>query len=188
MSREKWPAGYSETLLHTRSSMSPVISTEPSSWSRADRYWNFTSMLDTPSGTSTLNAYTSYLSRIHFSGLPFAVITSPASLSMGPLGEWLPGIHFGYSRVSSPAATGMVSCTRKMPWLVSLASTAILMVPAYGVSCGGGTCASAASANAVPANGAVSNSAASAAAKREGRGWNALGFDIGVLLVTSSRQ
>src|SRR6185312_12953797 len=107
---------------------------------------------------------------------------------MGPVGEWLPGIHFGYSSVNSPACTGMVSCTRKMPWLVSLASTAIRMVPAYGVSCGGGTCASAASAKAVPANGAVSNNAASAVARREGRGWNALDFDIGMLPLTFLRQ
>jgi hypothetical protein len=75
-----------------------------------------------------------------------------------------------------------------MPWLVSLASTAIRMVPAYGVSCGGGTCAVAASANAAPANGADSSNAASAAAKREGRGWNALGFDIGVLSLIFSPQ
>src|SRR6185312_1084110 len=121
-------------------------------------------MLDTPCGTSTLNAYTSYLSRVQASGLPLALIFNPASLSIGPLGEWLPGSHFGYSRVSSPACTGMVSCARKIPWLVSLASTLSVIVPLYGVSCGGGMFASAASASAEPATKAN----ASATARRVG--------------------
>ena len=60
-------------------------------------------------------------------------------MAIGPVGEWSPGIHCGYSRVSAPAATGIVSCTRKMPCTVSLASTCSAIVPGYGVSCGAGT-------------------------------------------------
>src|SRR6185312_14113318 len=108
--------------------------------SRGDRYWKSASRLVTPAGTSRWKAYTSYLSRFHATGLPLALIFRPASMATGPLGEWLPGIHSGYSRVSLPASTGMVSCTRKIPCRVSLASTWIAMVPGYGVSCGTGTC------------------------------------------------
>src|SRR5690606_916935 len=59
-------------------------------------------------------------------------------METGPLGEWLPGIHSGYSKVSSPGCTGIVSCTRKMPWDVSLASTWMAIVPGYGSSSGAG--------------------------------------------------
>jgi hypothetical protein len=123
-------------------SIAGVITIRPCTGSVADRYSNATSMLATPAGTSSLNAYTSSGSRVHAMRWPLAVMTKPASLLIGPLGEWLPGSHCGYSRVSGPACTGIFSLTRKMRCERSVASTWIAIVPgAYGVSTGGAVCA-----------------------------------------------
>src|SRR5215472_14534856 len=42
---------------------------------------------------------------------------------MGPVGRWLPGIHFGYTRVTEPDATGMVTLECRMLRGASVAST-----------------------------------------------------------------
>src|SRR3546814_773235 len=72
---------------------------------------------------------------------PLAVISSPASLSIGPAGRWLPGSQAGNSRVSGPGCTGISCFTRKMRWARSVASTSMSIVPGYATSTGGGTAA-----------------------------------------------
>ena len=54
---------------------------------RPERYWKSTSRLETSRGTSMWKAQTSYLSRVHTSGVPFALMVKPASIATGPLGE-----------------------------------------------------------------------------------------------------
>ena len=61
----------------------------------ADKYSNSMSTDLAPCGGWTRNAYTSTGSRTHGTGTPPAVILSPANRSMGPVGPWLPGSHFG---------------------------------------------------------------------------------------------
>src|SRR5690348_16140466 len=99
-------------------------------------------------------------------------------MSIGPDGEWAPGIHSGYSRISRPAVTGIFSCTRKMPWCVSLASTWISMVPGYGVSCGGWMRASAASAQAAPVKPTPARLNAKSVTRRTGNGQRRCGRNM----------
>src|SRR5690348_12946427 len=99
-------------------------------------------------------------------------------MSIGPDGEWAPGIHSGYSRISRPAVTGIFSCTRKMPWCVSLASTWISMVPGYGVSCGGWMRASAASAQAAPVKPTPARLNAKSVPRRTGNGQRRCGRNM----------
>jgi len=62
-----------------------------------------------PSGTVRWSEYGSTSSRFHATALPPAVVFSPACSLIGPIGPCVPGIHFGYCRVSGPGFAGMTT-------------------------------------------------------------------------------
>jgi hypothetical protein len=60
---------------------------------------------------------------------------NPAMSSIGPVGPCSPGIHFGYTSVSGPGVTGIVS----VAWIIFRgASVKSTLSP---ISCAGDTCA-----------------------------------------------
>ena len=87
--------------------------------------------------------YISTSSRRHGMSLPLARMKTPVRLSIGPVGRWSPGIHCGYSSVSAPAETGMVSCACRMWRGASVRSTCSTMGVvgcAAASSCAAGLC------------------------------------------------
>ena len=106
-----------------------AITMRPCERSVGVRKSNSAVIVDTPSGTVRWKAATSIVSRFHSSFWPLALNVMPAILSIALRGVWPPGTHIGYSSVSAPACTGMVSFTRKMRCARLVASTSTLMVP-----------------------------------------------------------
>ena len=52
---------------------------------------------------------------------------SPARSAIGPVGPWWPGIHCGYTSVSGPGFTGIVSVPRIRPRGASVRSAWIVI-------------------------------------------------------------
>ena len=91
-----------------------VMTTRPCSRSVGDRNWNATSSVDTPCGTSTLNAYTSSGSRVHAMRLAVGGDRpGPRPCRRGRSRRGCPATTSGTAASAAPACTGMRCFTWK---------------------------------------------------------------------------
>src|SRR5215472_5951384 len=78
-------------------------------------------------------------SRSQETRFPFDVMTRPAKPSIAFDGEWVPGSHCGYNKMSFPGFTEIDSRTSSTRSLTFVRSTAREIMPGYGWSVGAGT-------------------------------------------------